>query len=202
MDDAPARPPAANPIVPRPAPPKEQALDDPLSNEQLDSTDEEVDVWWGAYAGRTMWPSFVVCVLLTAAIAALAWHFYDAYQAHPRLMRYLAYGLTGVVWVSQLGRWLYRTVSVTYRLTTRRLFRDHGFHHPDAGWVELPRLRRVEVVYGSLERKLGIGRLYVYSEDRPRPLVLEGVRDPERVATRIMRGAEQARLLAQAASRT
>jgi membrane protein YdbS with pleckstrin-like domain len=162
-------------------------------SEQAEHATDEVDVWWGSYAGRALWPSFVFCGLLTAAIAAAAWYFYDAYQAHPRLMRYLAYGLTGAVWLTQLGRWLYRTVIINYRLTTRRLFQDRGFHHPEAGSVQLDRLKGVEVTYGPLERRLGIGRLYVESEGGVPPLVLEGVYDPIKVAALITRTADAAR---------
>lgn len=176
-----------------PPSPREDEAYEPEDGDREEHATEEVDVWWGSYAGRALWPSFVFCGLLTALIAVGAWYFYDAYQAHPTLMRYLAYGLTGAVWLTQLGRWLYSTVIINYRLTTRRLFQDRGFHRPVAGWVELDRLKGVVVTYGPLEGRLGIGRLYVESEGGAPPLILEGVYDPVKVAALITRTADAAR---------
>src|SRR5438105_3609664 len=71
---------------------------------------EELDVWWGSYAGRAMVPGFVACGLLTLVIAAGAWYWWDVYQAHPRVARYSAYTLGTLVWGIQLLRWGYRTI--------------------------------------------------------------------------------------------
>src|SRR5262249_44584768 len=32
---------------------------------------EEVDIWWGSYAGRTMLPGFLVCLVVTIFLLAL-----------------------------------------------------------------------------------------------------------------------------------
>ena len=32
---------------------------------------EEIDVWWGSYAGRAMLPGFLLCLLLTLLLLAL-----------------------------------------------------------------------------------------------------------------------------------
>lgn len=183
---APLAPPVAmDAAAPSPAPasPLVQAVD----------AGQEMDVWWGAYSGRAMWPSFVVCLLLTVGIGVGAWSFYDAYRPNPALVRYAAYGLTGGVWLVQLLRVGYRTVGTTYRLTNRRLLRDRGFGNPTAGWADLDRIKTVEVEVGPLERPAGVGRVVVHTEGGAAPtLVLEGVRDPDRVAELIRRTAAKA----------
>src|SRR5436309_1123391 len=37
---------------------------------------QEIDLWWGAYAGRTMTPSFIICALLTGLLILLVWVFW------------------------------------------------------------------------------------------------------------------------------
>src|SRR5262245_66603947 len=34
---------------------------------------EEVDVWWGSYSGWTLWPSMVLCLLLTGLVGLGGW---------------------------------------------------------------------------------------------------------------------------------
>jgi hypothetical protein len=154
--------------------------------------EQETDVWWGSYAGRAMVPSFLVCGLLSAAFAVGAWYIADAFPDIPYPPRYLAYVLTALVWLVQMLRWGYRTVTINYRLTTRRLFRDDGFTKPSRV-VELARMKAVAVEQlGPLARRLGIGRLRIDAEETP-PLVLDAVRQPEAVAEQIRGTAARAR---------
>jgi hypothetical protein len=154
---------------------------------------QEVDVWMGAYSGRALWPSFLACGLLTAALAGGAWYLWAVHQADPFLMKYLVYALATALWLYQLGRWAYRTVSRTYRLTTRHLYRDRGFQYPADGSVALSRVAAVRVDRTPLERLIGVGRVRVSVEGQPEALVLEGVYDPERVAHLIRETVRHAR---------
>ncbi|MBV9125179.1 MAG: PH domain-containing protein [Planctomycetes bacterium] len=155
---------------------------------------QEVDVWWGSYAGRTLWPSFVVCGWLTLGIGWAAWRWWSLYPDRPFLVRYSAYGLAAIVWGVQLLRWAYGTVSINYRLTTRRLLRDRGFRHPAAGCIELERITAVEVRHGFGERLVNVGALWIWSEDGSSgPLVLEGVLRPKAVAALIRSRVRRAR---------
>jgi hypothetical protein len=154
---------------------------------------QEVDVWWGAYAGRTMAPSFVLCGLATVALLAAAAYLWTAYDLPPLLVRYTAYGLIAALWLVQLLLWGSRTVSFTYRLTTHRLLRDHGFVRPAAGELPLARITGVRVERTALERLLGVGRIVIVSQGNSEPLVLDGVRGPDHIAVRIRRCVEHAR---------
>jgi hypothetical protein len=84
-------------------------------------------------------------------------------------------------------------VSLTYRLTTHRLLRDHGFVRPAAGEVPLACVTAVRVERRGLQRWLGLGHIIVASQDNAAPLVLEAVYGPDRIADKIRRCAERAR---------
>jgi hypothetical protein len=157
---------------------------------------QEVDVWWGAYAGRTMAPSFVLCGLATVALLAAAAYLWTAYDLPPLQVRYTAYGLIAALWLVQLLLWGYRTVSLTYRLTTHRLLRDHGFVRPAAGELPLACITTVRVERTALERLLGVGRIVIVSQHNGEPLVLDGVRQPDHIAVRIRRCVEHAQQVA------
>jgi hypothetical protein len=154
---------------------------------------QETDVWWGAYAGRTMVPSLVLCGLVTAAVLGTGAYLALARDPPPLHLRYTAYGLLTALWLVQLLRLGHRTISLTYRLTTHRLLRDHGFIRPAAGEVPLACVTAVRVKRTALERLLGVGRVLVVARDQARPLILHGVHRPERIALKIRRCVELAR---------
>src|SRR5437588_6255394 len=85
---------------------------------------QEVDIWWGSYAGRSMWPSFLACLLVTGGLAWGAWYLWSYQDYHPQLLRLGVYCLAAWTWLIQLIRLGYRTVTFNYRLTTARLFLD------------------------------------------------------------------------------
>jgi hypothetical protein len=168
-----------------------KARSDSAQNRAADQTVQETDVWWGAYAGRAMWPSFAVCMALTALIADAAWWLYDA-GAPGVLSRYLAYALAAAVWLVQILRWGYRTISINYRLTNRRLFLDRGFRNPGRV-IELDHVVDVKTEIPPLGQLIGIGRIYVVATDGQEPMVLEGVRDAESTAELIRTTAARTR---------
>jgi hypothetical protein len=154
------------------------------SPERPPSDAEEVELWWGAYAGRTMAPGFVVCGVLTGTILVLAW------LATPWVgsdfLHHAAQVVIGALWIWQAGRWAYRQVAINYRLTTRRLFVDHGFFRPANHALDLRQIREVTVLPGPWPQLFRVGRLRVLmNEPNSAPLLLEGVRDPEQVALKI-----------------
>jgi hypothetical protein len=157
---------------------------DPTEKEENAAAAEEVDVWWGAYAGRTMLPDFLLSGVLTVGIIGLAW--YLGAWRDSSWLRWTTPLLLGIFWLSQIVRWLYRVVTTTYRLTTRRLFYERGFGHPGRPGVWLREVAQVVVERRPFERWMGVGRIriLVRSEVNP-PLVLEGVRDPEHIAIEI-----------------
>jgi membrane protein YdbS with pleckstrin-like domain len=142
---------------------------------------DEVDVWWGSYAGRTMWRSFLACVLATGVVSWVTWAWLPA-----DVVKLAFVALAGAIWLVQGRRWSHRYFGYNYRLTTRRLFRQRGFLYSEDGHVELARVTRVLVKAGWSERRAGVGQVLV-CVDKPGepPLVLEGLRHPARVAEEI-----------------
>ena len=150
---------------------------------------EEVELWWGAFSGWTLAPSFVVCLFLTGLIGWSAWYWV------PRdWVKVTVVGGGSVVWLVQLGRWAARALGYNYRLTTRRLWVTRGIWQMVASALELSCVASVRVERTWLERRLGVGRVCVTPEGNGWPLVLEGVRHPRDAAETIRAAVKAARV--------
>jgi hypothetical protein len=152
---------------------------------------QEVELWWGGYAGRTMVPAFVLCALLTAAVLLLAdivWHEGIPHDIISRLALYLIV----LVWAVALARWAYRATTLAYRLTTRRLLREQGFSHPAPPAIELANIRAVHVEQRWWERWVGVGRVVIELADGSAE-VLPGVLNPGHLAGILRQQAEACR---------
>jgi membrane protein YdbS with pleckstrin-like domain len=155
------------------------------------SADEEVDVWWGAYAGRTMVPVFVACGLVTLGVWVLTVYLKRG-QGLP-VIRYAAETVVGALWLIVLARTAYRVVAVNYRLTTRRLLVRWGFQRAAQWETELTRIAEVRVECRPLERLMGVGRLFVSTHDGTPAPVFTGVVRPGYVARMIQRQIRRSR---------
>ena len=154
---------------------------------------QETDIWWGAYAGRTMIPSFVICALLTGLLVWGVWIFWPKNEDRPYLERYTTYILVGAVWLFQLIRWGYRIVGINYRLTNRRLFCQRGFYTLITA-IDLASIATVRIERDALESYLKVGRLRIVPVDNSKPpMLLEGVYNPDQIAALIMNQVQQAR---------
>jgi membrane protein YdbS with pleckstrin-like domain len=154
---------------------------------------EEVDVWWGAYASRTMLPSFLVCLFVTLFLLGLDWYLRTR-NLRSDLLSSAVLGLAGALWLFEGTRWVYRMIAIHYRLTNRRLLCTRGFRLPDTRAVDLTQITDVSVAQGPVERLLGVGRILVQAPGgRLRPLILEGVWNPQRIARMIRKRARQTR---------
>jgi membrane protein YdbS with pleckstrin-like domain len=154
---------------------------------------EEIDIWWGSYAGRTMLPGFLLCLLLTIILLAMDWSL-KSRNARSDLISSAVLGVAGALWLFEGTRWVYRLIAINYRLTNRRLLYTRGFKRPDSWAIELTQVTDVSVACGPIERLLGVGRIFIQVQDRHSPpLVLDGVLNPQRVARAIRRRMRQAR---------
>ena len=157
----------------------------PMNPNDLEA-DQEVDVWWGSYAGRTMLPSFLVCLLLTGLIISLAWAYVDRGEVKLTVL-----GLGGAVWLVQLVRFAWRYFGFTYRLTSKRLFCGMG-RRPLS--VLLADIAEVRDEHNGLEKLVGVGRICLTFVDKMRPVVvLKGVKKPKQVAELIRSHCQQAK---------
>ena len=145
---------------------------------------EEVDVWYGAYAGRATLPRLIQLLLLSSLIIVLAWSL-GAWRG-VNAARYTALAVIAALWFVQAVSWLIYAIGLSYRLTTRRLFYQFGFRHPGQPGIALTRITQVSVEANRLEHWLDVGRLRIFVDQGP-PLVLDGVRHPFHVARQIER---------------
>lgn len=152
---------------------------------------EEVDVWWGAYAGRTLLPAVLTAVAATVVLAVAARLLGRIYQLPPTSARYLTEAVGGVLWLVLASRWLARLVTLNYRLTTRRLFVQRGFYGGPPPGIPLTRIEHVTVAQAPAEHWLGVGRVLVMADGTT--TVLEGVRHPKHVAALIRSQVDLAR---------
>ncbi len=184
----------------KPSSPASRPAELPLSNAAVASlvptdAEQESDVWIGSYAGRTMIGGFLICALISLALCAALWFFWYRIGAPYRGVAWIGVvGLIGLMWLVQIGRWVFRKLVIGFRLTTRRLFYDRGVLYANSEYVWLHDVDRVEVLRNSFERFLGIGRLrLVLKSNRPSPTILAGVARPQRVAELIRRQVLRAR---------
>lgn len=151
---------------------------------------EEIDLWWGGYASRTMMPETLSCLLATGMIvtgAILLVH-YGVPAVEARLT---VYALAGVLWLIHILRWLNRAAGYTYRLTTHRLYCTWGILagllHRHVPPVELARVTQVVLETTPVERLLNIGRVRLEMEGGAQPVELLGLFEARHVAEEIGR---------------
>jgi hypothetical protein len=144
-------------------------------------TAQETDAWWGAYSTRTMLPSTLVCLVLTAAIVGGTWTLVEK-----RYVQWTVWTLAGAVWIVQTSRWWRRVFGINYRLTTRRLLIDKGHWRPWRCDIDLTAITHVEVRLHRFGRWTNVGRIVVHTKSESVPLVLEGIRGPAVVAARML----------------
>jgi hypothetical protein len=94
----------------------------------------------------------------------------------------------------QLVRWAYRFFTWNYRLTTRYLYVDRGLKKLLALRFPVTNIDRVEVHKDWLEKKFGIGDVWVWL-DTPaaEPIILKAMRTPRTVVEMIREIAKNAR---------
>jgi hypothetical protein len=151
---------------------------------------DEIDVWWGSYAGRAMAPSFAVCLVLTALI-----YFGARWWVPERGWLQLTFsGMTSIVWLVQLLRWAHRFFTWNYRLTTRFLYVDSGLKPLIAQRFPVRSIERVEVHSHGLQKWLRISDLWVWLDAPARlPVVLQAIASPRPVAEMIREVVRKAR---------
>src|SRR5262245_37584470 len=140
--------------------------------------EQEADLWWGSYSGWTMWPSFLACLLLTAASGWLTWHFVER-----DWLQLAFFGVGTALWLVQFLRLGRRVFGYSYRLTNRRLFRDTGYSRPNRFNMDLKSIVHVQVRRNSFEKMVNVGRVIIRQADpKHPPIALEGVSQPFTVA--------------------
>jgi membrane protein YdbS with pleckstrin-like domain len=158
-------------------------------------TNEETDLWWDAYAGRTLLPHFLASVVTSTLIVFVAWSL-GAWRGE-WIVHHVSLSLVAALWLCIGGYWAFHVLTFTYRLTNRRLFISRGFRFrsPADPGVPLERIVEVSAQRRPIERLVGVGRVHIKVQGNEQPAVyLKGVRAPKRVANRIRKAIAQARM--------
>ncbi|HYV34352.1 MAG TPA: hypothetical protein VE988_01530 [Gemmataceae bacterium] len=165
-------------------------LADTAAQEEPSRFGDELDLWWGSYAGRAMMPSFAVCIALTVLI------FFGTRLWVPQRywFQWTFSGVASALWIVQLARWGHRFFTWNYRLTTRFLYQDRGVKPLIARRYALPTISRVEVRNNALDKWLGIGDLWICFDDTDQPAaVLKALVAPRTAAGIIREAIKKAR---------
>jgi membrane protein YdbS with pleckstrin-like domain len=137
--------------------------------------------WKGSYSGRTMTPSWLLCIAMTVAFVWVAFRYLPGNWR----LEFLA-ATVGFVWTMQLVRWAYRVLGYRYRITEENLHLHRGLLYGKP--VNVPRCEIVKVSISAnlLDRMLGVGKVVVQVKDEKREAIeLEGVRQPRELVKMI-----------------
>jgi hypothetical protein len=151
---------------------------------------EETDLGWYGYAAVALLPSTAALGLLTAGAL---WKLRPLLP--PGLVAEAVYAPLAALWAGQAFRLAYRLLAYSYRLTTRRLFRDRGRLYGPEEPLDLATVAQVELNQTVADRLVGVGTVIVVPEEavgRP-PVELIGVYRPRLLAARIEEAALAAR---------
>ncbi len=139
-------------------------------------SESEDDLW----QGRSSWKFYADLIIVAAGwtvIAAIIWFRWPHWFV-------VCVALAG--WVYVAGRVAHGMLNRHYRLTTQRLFVEHGILSRTIDQTELIRIDDVRIHKSLLNRMTGVGNVLLFSTDSSdRQLTIWGVQKPEELADSI-----------------
>ncbi len=161
---------ASNPLQPRAA----LAEPEPVTEET---------VWSGRYSARADAHLWILWMLWVGAVVT-AYFLFVTSSAKWIVVSFAALALCPALWLAL--RTCLRKLSVRYRLTNQRFFREKGILRRLFEELELIRVDDVEVTQNLVQRLFGVGTVTIVSTDATDPrLPLEGIRDPLSVKEKV-----------------
>lgn len=172
---APTRPGAAAPLAPPP----------PAAAEP------EEEVWTGRYSGKAVAHWWIFWFLWTVGLSYL---YAMVLKERPPYALYVYLGLIAAPALAILWHIAIRKLTLKYRLTSHRFFRESGFISRDIAELELIRVDDVSVRQNILQRIFNVGAVTILSSDATDPrLLVEGIHDPIRAKELIRNHAQNRR---------
>lgn len=147
----------------------------------------EETLWEGRYSAKAAALSWLLWLFWVALLAVAATTFLAGKGTQVQLGLLLSALLPGLL----LGaRVLYRKLTMRYRLTNHRFFRERGLLSRSIDEVELIRVDDVTTVQDMVQRIFGVGRVVILSTDATDPrLLIDGISDPvglkEKIRTQV-----------------
>ncbi len=139
-------------------------------------------VWMG-YHPRTMAPAVAGTAVVSLLVWTGRWYLDDLSRLADQGGALVVFALAWAVWPGLLAVFLYRTVTLTYRLSDRAVFVDFGFLCRPVSPIPLAEITSVAVGGGWIGRRLGVGWVEVHAAGRA--VRMPGIRDPEVFAEQI-----------------
>ena len=137
----------------------------------------EQELWRGGYSGKDMYEAWTLYALLSLVLLGLCIWVQQSWFWWVSVVVIVVLWLRGVLVV------LYRKLSVSYRLTTRRFFHEKGILRRVTDRIELIDINDITVDQKLINRLVGVGTIKITSSDRTHPvLILPGIKDARRVA--------------------
>ena len=143
----------------------------------------EVDVWSGRYSALADGASWILWALYAGSLTfvALKW----LTLAEP-WMRWTYWGAVFLPAAAIGVVSLFRRISIRYRLTSHRLFREIGVLSRRITEIELLRIDDLSVSQNIMQRIFGVGVVTLLTSDSSDPkVVIAGIRDPIEVKEHI-----------------
>lgn len=168
-------------------PSREPSGRDPADKFRPRRDDPEEVLWEGSYSPRAMVGLWLVESVLVMGGVALVVIF-------PGYWWIVLASLIALATVLAI-MFAYRRLSVSYRLTTQRLFHHHGLLGRTSDRIETIDMDDVTSFQGPIERLLGVGSIRITSSDRTHPeFWLHGIDNVQEVALLLDDARRQERL--------
>lgn len=140
----------------------------------------EEELWRGRFSGKSLAHLWLLWLLWVVGLACLNWFVLSPeFREKNGWIFYIYAAAAGlpalyIVWI-----YLVQKLTVRYKLTTHRLFKERGFISRDINEVELVRVDDVSVSQNLVQRIFNVGRVTVISTDSTDPrLEILGIDDP------------------------
>jgi membrane protein YdbS with pleckstrin-like domain len=148
--------------APNPAQPAAAAILQPRARGPATPTNEET-LWSGSYSIKAMIGWIIGAALLSIAGVVVA-----IIMARPLVSAGIGIAVL-VLWVIIGLNALYRRMSISYQLTSFRLFHEAGILRRTRDRIEVIDIDDVTLQQGFVERMLNVGSIYIRSSDTTNP---------------------------------
>jgi len=142
-----------------------------------------VDRVWVGYHPRAMMPAIALVAVASLAVWSGRWYWDDISVLTDRAGAWVVFALAWGVWPALVGVFLYRTITLTYRLTDRAVLVDFGMLYRPVPAIPVAEITTVVVGGWWLMRWLGVG--WVEVRTATRLVRLAGVRHPQVFAEKL-----------------
>jgi len=141
------------------------------------------DIAWVGYHPRAAAPAFAVAAVATVLLMSGRWYLVGLSELAERAGAWAVFALAWAVWPGLVVVFLYRTVTITYRLTDRALLVDYGFFAYPVSPIALSEITVVRTGGDWILNAIGVGWVEVQTKDRS--VRLSGIRCPDAFAKKI-----------------